>query len=270
MSSDQRSPTRSSACAIGQYWPYFFTSRDCTASSCRMEVLTCNLKVRAVAIAPSRNETEGELNGGFGQNEVVRTRAHLRGAVHGHSRHRDRERRSPVDPGGSRLLAGEPAVGDQRIRARVRRLPPARRASRGPPRAQAHLHGGSRGLLRRLALVRLCLERRVADRRAGDPGARSGADHASGALDPHDDVRRRARAQHRPRRVGRGRRIRRGRRRPAGRHPHRPALLGVDLLRQRPRRHRRARAGADPALREPRRPRPEPRRAGRGARHGRL
>ncbi len=100
-------------------------------------------------------------------------------------------------------------------------------------------------------------------------GLGAATDHARGALHPDDHVRRRARAEHRPRRVGRGRRLRRRRRRPHGRHPHRPALLGVDLLRQRPRRHRRARAGADPARREPGRARPEPRHSGRGARHGR-
>ena len=106
----------------------------------------------------------------------------------------------------------------------------------------------------------------VADRRARVPGARRG-DHLAGrALDPLDDVRRRARAQHRARRLGRRRRLRRRGRRPARRHPHRRAQLGVDLLRQRPGRRRRVRAGAAPARREPRRAREDVRRPRRGAR----
>ena len=59
--------------------------------------------------------------------------------VHGRPGHRDRERRAAVDPGRSRVLAGEPAVGDQRVRARLRRLPAPRRAGGRPARAQAHL-----------------------------------------------------------------------------------------------------------------------------------
>ena len=62
-----------------------------------------------------------------------------RRAVHGRARHRNRQRRPALDQGRPRVLAGEPAVGDQRLRARVRRLPPARRARRGPARPQARL-----------------------------------------------------------------------------------------------------------------------------------
>ena len=61
------------------------------------------------------------------------------------------------------------------------------------------------------------------------------------ALDPHDDLRRGQRAQQGARRLGRGRRVRRRRRRAARRRAHRPAQLGVDLLRQRPGRRRRLR-----------------------------
>ena len=52
----------------------------------------------------------------------------LRRAVHGRARHRDRERRPSVHPDRPRVLAGEPPVGRERLRALLRRLPPARRA----------------------------------------------------------------------------------------------------------------------------------------------
>ena len=78
------------------------------------------------------------------------------------------------------------------------------------------------------------------------------------------------RAQHRARRLGRGRRRRRRRRRAPRRHPRRHALVAVDLLGQRPRRHRLADRGPDPARREPRRPRVELRRARCRARHRRA
>ena len=86
-------------------------------------------------------------------------------------------------------------------------------------------------------------------------------------VDPRRDVRRRPRAQHRAGRVGRRRRLRRRSGRPLRRHPHRPALLGVDLLRQRPGRRRRADPHAAPAVGEPRPARPGLRRSGRRARH---
>ena len=97
------------------------------------------------------------------------------------------------------------------------------------------LHGRPRHLLGGLAPLRPRLERDVADRRSRAPGARRGDDHAVRALDPDHDVPRGPRAQHRARRLGRGRRLRRRRRRALRRHPHRLALLGVDLLRQRSR-----------------------------------
>ena len=80
-------------------------------------------------------------------------------------------------------------------------------------------------------------------------GSRRGDHLARRALDPLDDVRRGPRAQHRARRLGRRRRLRRRGRRPARRDPHRRAQLGVDLLRQRPGRRGRVRAGAVPARR---------------------
>ncbi len=145
----------------------------------------------------------------------------------------------------------EPAVGDQRVRARLRGLPPARGSRRGSPRASARVHGRPRRLLDRIAPVRSGLVRGLADRRPRDPGARRRGDHAGRPVHPDHHVQGRPRAQHRPRRVGRGGRFRRSSRRPLRRDPHRSALVGVDLLRERARRHRGARAGAGPALREP-------------------
>ena len=64
---------------------------------------------------------------------LERARAHRRGAVHGHPRRGDRERRPALDPGRPRLLADEPAVGDLGLRDHVRRHPAPRRAARRPP-----------------------------------------------------------------------------------------------------------------------------------------
>ena len=84
------------------------------------------------------------------------------------------------------------------------------------------------------------------------------------------DVHRRARAQHRARRVGRGRRLRRGGRRPARRDPHGRAELGVDLLRQHPRRRDGLHPDAVHAHREPRRPCQDVRLPGCDPRHRRA
>ena len=83
-------------------------------------------------------------------------------------------------------------MGDQRLRARLRRLPPARRALGRPARAPARLHGRPGHLHARLAPLRARLERGVADRRPRAPGARRGDDHAGGALDPDRRPSRRA------------------------------------------------------------------------------
>ncbi len=192
-----------------------------------------------------------------------------RSPVHGRPGHRDRECRVALDQGRPRVLAREPSVGDQRVRARLRRLPAPRRASGRPHRAQAHLPRGHRRVHAGVPLRRSSVVRDVVDRRTRSPGSRSGDHHAVRALDPLDDLRRRARAQHRTRRLGRGRRVRRRRRRPPRRDPHRRAQLGVDLLRQRPGRHHRARAGAAASPREPRRAREEVRRSRWRARHRR-
>ena len=201
---------------------------------------------------------------------MARTGASRRRAVHGRARHRDRERRPPLDPDRSRILAGQPAMGDLRVRARLRRLPAARRPHRGHPRAPADLHGRAGRVHDRLAALRARLVRGVPDRRPRDPGTRRRDDLAGRARDPDDDLRRGPGAEHRARRLGRGRRLRRRRGRPARRRAHGRSLVGVDLLRQHPGRARGARARSRPAHREPRHRGEELRRARGGPRHGRV
>ena len=86
---------------------------------------------------------------------VARARPRLPGAVHGHPRRHDRERRAADDPAGPELLRDRPAVDRQRLHADVRRLPPPRRPRGRPDRAQARLprrrralHGCVRGCAR--------------------------------------------------------------------------------------------------------------------------
>ena len=191
-------------------------------------------------------------------------------AVHGRARHRDRERRPAVHPARSRVLTGEPPVGDQRLRARLRRLPAARRAHGRPPRPAPHLPARARALHARLVALRARVERGLAHRLPGRSGARRGDDLAGRALDPDHDLPGGSRPEHRPRRLGRSRRLRRRRGRAARRRAHRPALVGVDLLRQHP--GRRDGLRADPVLLGESRDttRQEVRRARRGPRHRRA
>ena len=84
--------------------------------------------------------------------------------VHGRPGHRNRERCSTLDSGRPRVLAGEPAVGDQRVCARLRRIPVARRASGRPARAPARLPGGGGRLHARLALRWARMVRGLLDR----------------------------------------------------------------------------------------------------------
>ena len=151
-------------------------------------------------------------------------------------------------------------MGDQRVCARLRRFPPVGRPACGHHRTQACVHGRARDLLGRLAPLRSCVERRGAHRVACAPGARCGSDHAVRPLDSDHDVRRGTRAQHRPRRLGRRRRRRSSRGSAPGRDPHRPPLLGVDLLRERSGRRCRPVGRTAVACREPGCTRPEPRR----------
>ena len=146
----------------------------------------------------------------------------------------------PVDPDDPRLQRGEPAVGRQRVHARLRRFPAARRARRRPPRAEAALP---------LRLDRLHRRPRSSNGLATTSGMLIGFRALQGlgaafispaALVDHlHDVRRGQGALPGARRLGRDR-DRRPRSRPrARRRAHAGFLLAVDLLRQRAGRHRR-------------------------------
>ena len=58
------------------------------------------------------------------------------------ARHRDRQRRAPDDPARPALRGAEPPMGDHRLRAHVRRVPPPRRTRGRPDRAPHRLHVG--------------------------------------------------------------------------------------------------------------------------------
>ena len=210
------------------------------------------MQVRAVDSAAHAGETKGNPHD-RSASQVVRPRPALHGPVHGRAGHRGGERGAPLHPGRSRVLAREPPVGDQRLRALLRRVPPARRACRRSSRTPAGVPRRHRRVHRGVAVVGPRVERGRADRRPRAPGPRRRDHLARRPLDPDHDVRRGQRAQHRARGLGRRRRLRRGRGRAARRHPHRPAELGVDLLRQRAGRRRRLHPRADAADREPRR-----------------
>ena len=155
--------------------------------------------------------------------------------------------------------ATEPAVGDHRLRDHVRRLPAARRPRRRPARPPAGLpHRRRRSSPIASLVCGLAWSEGVLIAARAVQGLGAAIDLAGGALDHHDDVRRRPRAQQGARHLGRDRRLRRRGRRARRRHPHEVPRLGVDLLRQRPGRRARAPARAALRAREPRRPRRRP------------
>src|SRR2546429_8032706 len=78
---------------------------------------------------PSRQQAKGpNPHGGYRTTEMAGAGASERGPVHGRPGHRDRERRVALDQGRPRVLAGEPPVGDQRLRPLLWRLPAPGRA----------------------------------------------------------------------------------------------------------------------------------------------
>ena len=156
-----------------------------------------------------------------------------------------------------------PAVGDHRLRDRVRRRPPARRPDGRPARPPAHLHGRNGRVHGLLPAQRPRLVVGLADRLPRPAGARRRAARAGGTLDPDHDVQGGARPQRRTRNLGRSLRKRGRGRRPARWRADQRAQLVVDLLHQRPRRRARARAQPGASEGEPCRPRPPPLRHGR-------
>ena len=137
----------------------------------------------------------------------------------------------------------------------LRRLPAARRPRGRPARPAARLPRRRAGLHRCLVLLRARLVGRRAHRVPRRAGPGRGDHLACGAVDHHDDVRGRRRAEQGARDLGSNRRRRGRRRRSRRRLADEVPGLGVDLLRERPGRRHRLRP------RPPLRPR-EPARAG--------
>ncbi|XP_021300543.1 collagen alpha-1(I) chain-like, partial [Herrania umbratica] len=192
------------------------------------------------------------------------------GAVHGRARRVGGERRAALDPRRAGLRARRAAVGGERLHARLRRVPAARRARRRPVRAAADVprrprpvRGGEPGgRARRLP--------RAAAGRPGGAGPRRGSALPRVADDPHHVVRRGTRAVAGARRVGGHGRAGRGDRRARRRGPGGAAELALDLPGERAGRgaddDRRAGGGA----REPRPGAAAARRAGGRAGHRRA
>ena len=123
---------------------------------------------------------------------LVRPGGDRRRPVHGRPRRRDRERRAAVDQDRPPLQPGEPPVGDHRLLDPLRRRAPARRPAGRPARAPAPLHGRPRALHGQLAARRARLVGGLADRLPLAAGARRRTALAGRALDPDDDVPRKA------------------------------------------------------------------------------
>ena len=171
---------------------------------------------------------------------------------------------------GLHFTAGEPAVDRQRLHARLRRLPAARRARVRPARTPAPLHRGPGRLHGRVVRQRHRDLVGDADRRPCAAGPRCRARLARRALDRHDDVRRRRGAHEGARHLERDRRRRRRGRARARRPPHRDALVALGVLHQPADRAHRGPLRAALHLEHPRRGRArDGRRRGRGHGHRR-
>ena len=133
----------------------------------------------------------------------------------------DRERRFSIDQARARVLRTEPAVGRERLRAHLRRIPAARRARRRPRRPPPHPCRRPHPVYARLARRRRSAQRRSAHRRPAGPGHRRRDDVPGRALDHHHNLHQPSRPQHRRRSLGRHSRPRRRLRRRTQRRPHR-------------------------------------------------
>ena len=177
---------------------------------------------------------------------LARARPRLPRAVHGHPRRHDRERRAAVDPARPRLLGRRPPVGDQLATRWCSAASCCSAAA--PPTSSAGGRLFVVGVVR--VLGRLAAQRpldlgRDADRRAAACRVSAPRSSRPAALSIITTTFAEGAGAHEgARRLGRDRRRRRRVRPAAGRHPHRPALVGVDLLRQRAGRHRRRAARA--------------------------
>ena len=189
--------------------------------------------------------------------------------VRRHPRRLDRQRRVAVDRRRPQLLPGEPVLGRQRLRARVRRLPAARRADGRPARSTPAVHDRARRIRARLAGRRARADRGPAHHRPRRAGPRRRAVVTRRALARDRVVRGGRGAQQGDGCLGRGGRLWRRRRRAARRHADRVGRLGVGAVRQRAGRPVRRRAGDPPAARVAHRGAPSLRLRGRRVDHRR-
>ena len=171
--------------------------------------------------------------------------------AHGRAGRHDREHRAAVRAAGPGLHHRGPAVGGDRLRARVRQPAAVRRAAGRPDRAQDHVPGRRARLRRRVGRRRRGHQLRHAGRGAGLPGRVRRAARARGPVDPVHDVQRPEGARQGVRRLRRDRRRRRRDRPGARRHPDRVPVLALVPVREpdlrRPRRDRSGAAAQAPA-----------------------
>src|SRR5207248_68726 len=93
-----------------------------------LSICTTAVRRRSEAIAEdTKGATEDDNRSGISGPPLDRLDPALRGAVRRGPRRVDRQRRPAEHRQGAPLLGGEPALGRQRLRDRLRRLPAARR-----------------------------------------------------------------------------------------------------------------------------------------------
>ena len=119
----------------------------------------------------------------------------LRCALPGRARRFDDRRRPAVDPRGPRNVHQLAAVGRERVRPGLRRLPAARRPSGGPARTPPRLPDLARRLPRRVRAGWSRGRRLAADRDAIPQGSQRSLHGARGPLHHHHELRRGPRSQ---------------------------------------------------------------------------
>ena len=169
----------------------------------------------------------------------------------------------PADPHRSRLLAHRAVLGAERLHADVRWPAAAGRTPGRPPRPAPRLRRRAQPVRGRLPARRLRAVGGVAARRPRIAGHRRRDRRAVDARAADDHLRRGRRAHARDLDVQLGLRGRRQHRRAARRPAHRPAVVALGPVHQRPDRPRDRGAGPDPPARHrapARAPRPRRRR----------
>ncbi len=168
-----------------------------------------------------------------------------RGRVHDRHGSHDRQHRAAHDRTKAALLANQPDVGGDRLRADLRRLSAARRMGGRPTRAPPRDHRRPCRVHRSFTRSLAGRQRGGPDRDARRPGSRRGDVPPRRPVDNSEHVHRRRRAQQSARHLGSTRGPGRDRRARVRRHPDPVRRMAVHLLAERPGRH--GRAGACPA-----------------------